>query len=172
MNIPNILLSVALVIFIIGAGYFIKIDSKKKQVDKIPAFINTKYSETNLRTGPSLDYPVIYTYKIRKMPLKVIDKYQEWYQITDIYGQTGWVYKNLITLQRNGIIIKEAQVNISNNKLSKVIAIIKPFNIVNIISCHSLQNLCKIEFYVEKNNISYKGWISKYSLWGDITEDQ
>lgn len=170
MNVLNVLLSVALALFIIGSAYFIKMDSKKKQVDnKSPNFISTRYSETNLRTGPSLDYPIIYTYNIRRMPLKVIDTYNEWYQIIDIYGQKGWVYKNLVTSQKNGVILKEVEVKISNNKLAKIIAIIKPYNIVKILSCNSLQHLCKVEFFVEEYNIYYTGWIPQSVLWGDTS---
>lgn len=168
MNVLNVLLSVALFLFIIGSAYFIKIDSKNKQLDTItPNFISTKYSETNLRTGPNLEYPIIYTYNIRRMPLKVIDIYNDWYQIEDMHGQRGWIYKNLVNSQKNGIVLREAEVKISNNRLTKVIAIIKPYNIVKIISCNSLQNLCKIEFFVEERNINYKGWIPKSTLWGD-----
>lgn len=169
MNVLNVLLSVALVLFIIGSAYFIKMDSQKKQMEtnSSPDFISTKYAETNLRTGPSLDYPIIYTYNIRKMPLKVIDTYMEWYQIEDIFGQKGWVYKNLVSSTKNGIILKETEVKISNNKLAKVIAIIKPYNIVRILNCNSLQHLCKIEFFVEERNINYKGWIPQSALWGD-----
>lgn len=167
MNVLNVLLSVGLVIFIIGSAYFIKMDSQKKQKETTPSFISTKYAETNLRTGPNLDYPIIYTYNIRRMPLRVIDTYNEWYQIQDIYGQKGWVYKNLVTSAKNGVVIREAEVKISNNKLAKVIAIIKPYNIVKILSCNSLQNFCKIEFFVAERNINYKGWIPKSALWGN-----
>lgn len=167
MNIINILLSASLVIFIIGAGYFIKIESKKNLPNKTPRFVSTKNYETNLRTGPNLDYPIIYTYHLKDMPLKVIDTYQEWYQIIDIYGQKGWVYKNLVVNQKNGVIIQEVEVKINNNKLSKIIAVIRPYNIIKIINCNSLQELCKIEFLVEGRNITYSGWIPKISIWGD-----
>ncbi|MDR0483906.1 MAG: SH3 domain-containing protein [Alphaproteobacteria bacterium] len=162
----NAVLSIALAVFIFGSVYFIKTDSKNKTLEQAtPEFVSTKFSQTNLRTGPSLDYPIIYTYNQRHMPLKIIDTFTEWYQIEDIYGQKGWVYKNLVIVQKHAIVIDESSVYFSKNR-SRTLAIIKPFNIVKILEC-SNDNICQIEFYVDQYNLNYKGYIVKSNLWGD-----
>ncbi|MCL2567764.1 MAG: SH3 domain-containing protein [Alphaproteobacteria bacterium] len=166
----NVGLSVALGIFILGSAYFIKMDSKSKPISQIPEFVSTKFTQTNLRTGPSLDYPIIYTYNQKQIPLKVIDIHEDWFQIKDIYGQQGWVYKNLVNSQKYGIVLGQSNVYLTSSQ-KKILAIIGEGNIIKIINCESRLNLCKIEFSTaEYSSTPFIGWINKSNLWGN-TED-
>ncbi|MDR2007613.1 MAG: SH3 domain-containing protein [Alphaproteobacteria bacterium] len=163
----NIGLSVALGIFIIASAYFIKMDSKNKIVEqKTPTFVSLKFAQTNLRTGPSTDYPIIYTYNQPQMPLKIMDSHEDWYQIMDIYGQKGWLYKNLVNTQRFAIVVAKSNIYLNTGK-NKILAIIGEFNIVKILSCDTQLNLCKIEFSAGNNNAPFVGYINQDNLWGD-----
>ena len=50
-----------------------------------------KYNKTYLRTGPSKDNKVIWVYKRKGLPIKVIRKKDDWYLILLPENQKGWI---------------------------------------------------------------------------------
>ena len=44
---------------------------------KLPRFASTKSDESNLRVGPSIDYPIKLTYIIQNTPLEIIDEHEK-----------------------------------------------------------------------------------------------
>ena len=67
-------------------------------------FMMLKYSKVNVRFGPSRDYPVKFIYKKTFLPVKVIDKKENFRKIIDHKKNTGWIHisqlrksKSLIT---------------------------------------------------------------------------
>ncbi len=67
-------------------------------------FLMLKNNKVNVRYGPSLDYPIKYIYKKIYLPLKVIDKKENFRRIIDHKKNSGWIHwtqlkksKSLIT---------------------------------------------------------------------------
>ena len=71
---------------------------------KIPRFVSIKSDEANLRIGSSKNYPIILQYKIKDMPVEIIDEYENWRKIIDIEGNQGWMHKSLLKGNRFAII--------------------------------------------------------------------
>ena len=69
----------------------------------IPRFVSTKSKPTNVRTGPGRRYPIKFTFS-EKVPLKIIDEYQDWRKIEDWQGEQGWIHKALLSSRRLGLI--------------------------------------------------------------------
>ena len=46
-------------------------------------FLSLKYSEANLRVGPSKNYPIKLKYIFPTMPLEVKDEFQKWRKVVD-----------------------------------------------------------------------------------------
>jgi SH3-like domain-containing protein len=168
MNLFNIIASVVLACLIFGAVVFIKYTAQKKENITYPFFVSTKDEKTNLRSGPSLDYPVISVYNKPLIPLKVLEAYKEWYKVEDYNGKSGWVYKNIISKTKTAITISDStSVYIASQTNSKILAEIKRNNALKILDCHKEPGkFCKIEIYYEKNNIKISGWVLKTNLWG------
>lgn len=74
----------------------------------IPRFVSLKSSESNLRKGPNVKYPIVWTFHQKGYPMEVIAEFENWRKLKDIDGEEGWVHTNLVTGIRN--------VMISNNK--------------------------------------------------------
>jgi SH3-like domain-containing protein len=157
-----------LVFFIFLSGYLVKKEANRKSNQELPFFISTKNLETNLRSGPDKEYPIIIVYKKNNIPLKVIDIHNEWYQISDINNNTGWIYKNLTSSKKTAIIKLRASVFENNTVASDKIGVINPNNIVEIIGCAKKEPLCKIRIFIKKDNKEIKAWVEKINLWGAI----
>ena len=127
---------------------------------KIPRFVSIKSDEANLRIGSSKNYPIILQYKIKDMPVEIVDEYENWRKIIDIEGNQGWMHKSLLKGNRFAIIKNKKNLNTQffSKPNGHVIGEIGKLNIVKIKRC--LQKWC----LVSKNDI--KGWVIKKDLWG------
>ncbi len=131
----------------------------------IPRYISLKSNDTNIRIGPSTNYPIVLKFIKKNYPLKIIDEYKEWRKIEDFNMNTGWVHKSLISGTRTGIIISNENKNIGL------------FNTINGIEIGSIGignivylEKCKIDWcFISLAN--YRGWINKKSIWGVKKEE-
>ena len=170
MNLINFIATVVLVILIVGSIYFIKNNANKKIITEYPFFVSTKDSKTNVRSGPSVDYPIIHVYIKANTPLIVLESYKEWYKVKDINNRTGWVYKNLLSKNKTAIITEDSvYIHTTANRLSKSVAEIKKNNFVKILTCQQYAGeFCKVEVLNIQSKTKIRGWVLKSAIWGDI----
>jgi SH3-like domain-containing protein len=57
-----------------------------------------------MRTGPGQNYPGIWLYTRRDLPIRVIEVYREWRKIQDPDGAIGWMLVSLLSDQRTAIV--------------------------------------------------------------------
>ena len=70
---------------------FLNLISNSFAVEK-DYFMMLKYSKVNVRFGPSRDYPVKFIYKKAFLPVKVIDKKENFRKIIDNKKNSGWIH--------------------------------------------------------------------------------
>jgi SH3-like domain-containing protein len=124
-------------------------------------FASLRSGETNIRSGPGQNYPIKFTFKIKAIPVKVISEYDNWNEVRDYQGQTGWVSQNLLTKKRTLMVrISEASINMYNKSSVKSKIIFKLENNVigDYLGC--ADNWCEIKINGKK------GWVEKSNLWG------
>ncbi|MFL1780579.1 SH3 domain-containing protein [Candidatus Hepatincolaceae symbiont of Richtersius coronifer] len=168
MNMLNIILSIFLAIVILGSAYLIKLDASKKGSVSYPFFLSTRDDVTNIRSGPSLDYPIVHIYKKKGMPLKILDKNKDWYYSEDFIGNEGWVYKNLLSSRKTAVITaKSSTIYKTASSFSKALLILERNNIINIISCKPTGVFCKVNFQSSILELEITGWISTSDMWGN-----
>ena len=46
-------------------------------------FLSLRNNETNLRQGPSFEYPIKFTYKKKYLPVEILDRSETWVKIKD-----------------------------------------------------------------------------------------
>ena len=126
----------------------------------LPRYVSLKSNESNLRVGPSKNYPILIKYIVNNLPLKITDEYQDWRKVIDIDNNTGWIHKSLIKSERNGIIFSGnlEKIYIYNIDNGLVIGEIDVGTIIHL-------SKCKIDWCLISKN-KYKGWIRKKNLWG------
>ena len=123
-------------------------------------FLMLKNDKVNVRYGPSFDYPIKYIYKKLNLPVKVIDKKENFRRIIDNKKNSGWIHisqlkqsKSFIT-ETNKILFEKA------TKFSKPLAKIETGRLLLVKKCEI--NWCLVE---TKN---FKGWVDEENLWGKI----
>ena len=121
-------------------------------------YLMLKNSKVNVRMGPGLDYPVKFIYKKKYLPVKVIDRKDNFRKVIDHKKNSGWIHwsqlkkiNSLIVLS-DRILFKKPTIN------SKPLANVKSGKLFLLEKCK--KNWCK----VSSQNIS--GWISTDNVWG------
>lgn len=66
-------------------------------------FMSMRSGKVNMRVGPGNIYPIIWVYVLKGMPVKVVGKNNEWLQIQDKDGETGWIYHRMVTKTRTAM---------------------------------------------------------------------
>ena len=123
-------------------------------------FLSLKKDKVNVRYGPSFESPVKYIYKKINLPIKQIDKKENWRRIIDSKNNSGWIHRSQLK-KTNSIISLEDKILFKNNSnFSKPIAKIKKGRLLIVKNCDG--DWCKIK--TEK----FKGWIKIDNVWGLI----
>ena len=55
-------------------------------------FFSLKKDIVNVRYGPSFESPIKYVYKKINLPIKQIDKKENWRRIIDFKNNSGWIH--------------------------------------------------------------------------------
>lgn len=125
-------------------------------------FASFRSNETNVRAGPGSQYPIKFTIKLRGFPVKVISEYDNWAEVKDYQGDTGWVNQNLLTKKRM-ILVTTAKsfINLYNKPSSKSKTLLRLENhvVADFIKCNPEYCGIKIE--------GKKGWVDKKEIWGE-----
>ena len=123
-------------------------------------FVSLKKGKVNVRYGPSFESPVKFIYNKIDLPIKLIDKKENWRRILDVKNNSGWIHSSQLK-QINSIITLSDKILFKRPTIfSKPIAKIKKGRVLIIQNCQT--NWCKIK----TDNI--KGWIQRKNLWGKV----
>ena len=79
----------------------------------IPRFVSLKASEVNSRVGPGAEYQIAWVFKRAGLPVEVLAEFENWRQVRDSDGVTGWVAAPLLSARRTAMVapwIKERTV--------------------------------------------------------------
>ena len=121
-------------------------------------FLSLKKEKVNVRYGPGLDYPIKYIYKKLDLPIKLIDKKENFRRIIDHKKNSGWIHVSQLK-KANSIIVLEDKILFQKPSIfSKPISLIKQGRLLLIKKCDN--QWCKIK------SGDYSGWIITDNIWG------
>ena len=123
-------------------------------------FLSLKKNKVNVRYGPSLESPIKYIYKKINLPIKQIDKKENWRRIIDLKNNSGWIHKSQLKPINSVIPLKDKILFKKPSLFSKPIAQIKKGRILVIKKCEN--NWCKVK------SAKFNGWIQTDNIWGSI----
>jgi len=123
-------------------------------------FVMLKHNKVHVRYGPSLDYPIKYIYKKKYLPLKVIDKKENFRRIIDHKMNSGWIHRSQLKPSKALINISQKILFKKPTKYSKPIAKLDIGRLLLINKCK--ENWCNVK------TGDYSGWIDKTDIWGEI----
>ena len=119
-----------------------------------------KYKKTYLRTGPSKENKVLWTYKKKGLPLRIMRKRSDWYYVEMADKEKGWVNSSQVSTKRTIIVIAEGLIPLRENPStnSRIIAKVEKNAIGDLLKCERV--ICEIDFY------DVIGFMKKEFLWG------
>ena len=121
-------------------------------------FLSLKKDKVNVRYGPSFDSPIKYVYKKIDLPIKQIDKKENFRRIIDLKNNSGWIHVSQLK-KINSLIPLEDKILFKKPSIfSKPLAKIKKGRVLVVVKCNG--DWCKI-----KSNKT-KGWIKTNNSWG------
>ena len=124
-------------------------------------FLTLRNNTTNLRQGPSFDYPVKIFYKKKYLPVLVQDISNNFRKIRDHENNTGWIHISQLSKKKAALTLDDQVIMFKNATMfSAPLAVLKKGRLCLISKCND--EWCKIK--VEK----YTGWVKKQSLWGNL----
>ena len=142
------------IIFILFFSFFLFFDLYAQ--DK---FLSLKYNKVNVRYGPGLDYPIKYIYKKINLPVKVIDKKENFRRIIDLKKNSGWIHWTQLQKSKSLITLKDKILFKKPSLFSKPILRLQKGRLLTIKKCK--KEWCKVE------SENYVGWIKTNDIWGN-----
>ena len=121
-------------------------------------FVSLKKSKVNVRYGPSFNSDIKYIYKKVNLPLKQIDKKENFRRIIDLKNNSGWIHISQLKKSNSVITTKDKILFKKPTSFAEPIAKIKEGRMLIIERCENIW--CKIA--VEE----YEGWVKINNLWG------
>tara|TARA_B100001121_G_scaffold206186_1_gene180384 strand:- start:246 stop:698 length:453 start_codon:yes stop_codon:yes gene_type:complete len=123
-------------------------------------FLSLKKNKVNVRYGPSFDSPIKYIYKKINLPLKQIDKKENFRRVIDLKNNSGWIHVSQLKKINSVIPLEDKILFKKPSFFSKPLAKIKRGRVLILQKCKD--DWCKVK------SQKFKGWIKVSNIWGSI----
>jgi len=130
------------------------------QVYSNETFLSLKKNKVNVRYGPSFESPIKFIYKKINLPIKQIDKKENWRRIIDLKNNSGWIHQSQLKKINSIIPLKDKILFSKPSIFSKPLAKIENGRVLILQKCEI--NWCKIK------SEKFKGWVKTDNVWGSI----
>ena len=134
--------------------FFINILSAKEN----NYYLILKNNKVNVRYGPGFDYPIKFVYKKKNLPVKVIDKKENFRRIIDFKNNSGWIHASQLKEGKAFILLEDQILFTKPTKYSKPILKIAKGRLLVVKKCKKIWCRVKTE--------NYTGWIKSEKVWG------
>lgn len=131
----------------------------------VPRFVSLKSSRTNVRRGPSRQYPISWEFNRRGLPVEITREFENWRQIRDSEGSEGWIFQGMLSGHRAVLVAPWDRQTGALKTLyrepaatSTVVARLEPSVLATIKSC--ARGWCQIK------TGTVNGWVAQGDLWG------
>ena len=121
-------------------------------------FLMLKNNKVNVRYGPSFDYPIKYVYKKRFLPVKIIDKKENFRRIIDHKKNSGWIHRTQLKKSKSLIVLEDKLIFKENSRFSEPLVKVKKGRLLFVKKC--LLEWCSVK------TDNYSGWIELENVWG------
>ncbi len=127
---------------------------------EMPYYASIKSEEANIRSGPSVRYPIQWLYKRHNWPVQVTATFERWRKISDVNGEIGWIHESLLSNKHYVVVKTEGVQEIYRLPLatSSKMAIVENGVVAELEECK--EGWCKIAAE------GIEGWVQSASLWG------
>ena len=121
-------------------------------------YLILKNNKVNVRIGPGFNYQIKYIYKKKNLPIKVIDKKENFRRIIDFKKNSGWIHISQLKKGKSLILLKDQILFSKPTRYSKPIIKISKGRLLLVKKCK--KKWCKVK------TEDYLGWIITNNIWG------
>ncbi len=126
-----------------------------------PYWASIDEDEARMRTGPSTDFPTLWVYKRKRLPIKILARYRAWRKVEDHEGAQGWMHARLLSAQRTGLVLDQIRaLREKPSKNSKITWRVEPGVVGAIRNCGNGWCLFDVS--------GRQGYIPARQLWGTV----
>ena len=129
-------------------------------VDSEEIFLSLKKNKVNVRYGPSFDSEIKYIYQKINLPVKQIDKKENFRRIVDLKNNSGWIHISQLKRSNSIITLEDKILFKKPSNFSKPIIRVAKGRLLIVKKCKNLW--CNIK------TDNYTGWIKMNNIWGSI----
>jgi len=142
------------ILFIFFSLFFFSI------VNSEEIYLSLKKNKVNVRYGPSFDSPVKFIYNKINLPIKQIDKKENFRRIIDLKNNSGWIHISQLKKTNSIITLKKKILFKKPSIFSKPVVKLNQGRLLIVQKCEN--KWCKIK------TGKYSGWIQHNNVWGEI----
>ena len=121
-------------------------------------YLILKNNKVNVRYGPGFNYQIKYIYKKKNLPIKIIDKKENFRRIIDLKKNSGWIHISQLKKGKSIILLEDQILFKKPTKYSKPLFKIAKGRLLLIKKCK--KKWCKVK------TEDYLGWIITNNIWG------
>ena len=134
-------------------------DAQSSEVE-VPYWASISVDQARMRKGPSPHVPVMWEYRRKDLPVKVVARHENWRKVEDPDGTQGWMAARLLSRTRTAIVTGDIRPLREDAKVSAAIAYrAQPGVVGRIGDCKNGWCLFDVK--------GRKGWIQTDHIWGD-----
>ena len=121
-------------------------------------YLILKNNKVNVRYGPGFNYQIKYIYKKKNLPIKVIDKKENFRRIIDFKKNSGWIHISQLKKGKSLILLKDQILFAKPTKHSKPLFKIAKGRLLLVKKCK--KNWCRVK------TDNFLGWVKINKIWG------
>lgn len=125
-----------------------------------PHFASLRVDKAYLREGPTYAHRVLWIYRRKGYPVRIIAAFDVWRRVEDSDGTRGWMNASMLTDRRTVLVIAHQKVGLRSSAAatSRLVAWVEPGVVAALKACEV--SACKIAV------AGVDGWIDKNDIWG------
>ena len=123
-------------------------------------YLILKNNKVNVRYGPGFDFPIKFIYKKKNLPIRVIDKKENFRRIIDFKNNSGWIHASQLKKGKALILLENQILFTKPTKYSKPILKISKGRLLLVKKCKAKWSKIKTGKYI--------GWLKANNVWGSI----
>lgn len=138
-----------------------------QKIQEVNYYASFRSAETNVRAGPGQNYPIKFTYRLKGIPVRVINEYDNWNEVEDYEKQTGWVSQSLLTKKRTLLVQTTndfINMYVKASEKSRLVFHIENNVILDYLGCKD--SWCNVKINGKK------GWVKKDEVFGADEEEK
>ncbi len=125
-----------------------------------PHYASISRGQANLRQGPSYAHRILWVYRHKDYPVRIVGSFDAWRRVKDVDGTTGWMHHTQLSDKRTVLFIgfTKSPLRDGSAPTAKIVAYAQPGVVARLKACES--SACEVEAG------GTQGWVDKRNLWG------